>query len=103
MIKVSVLYPGGEGKTFDMDYYCNKHIPLLKELVGPALKNVQVDHGLAGMVPGSNADFMAIGHLHFESLESFQANFGPHMPVLMGDIPNFTNATPVGQISEVKM
>ena len=29
MIKVSVLYPNGEGKNFDMDYYCNQHVQLV--------------------------------------------------------------------------
>ena len=28
MIKVAILYPNGEGKTFDMDYYPIKHMPL---------------------------------------------------------------------------
>ena len=30
MIKVTVLYPAGDGKKFDMDYYTNKHIPMVK-------------------------------------------------------------------------
>ena len=34
MIKVTILYPGGEGKKFDMDYYTKKHFPLLKTLFG---------------------------------------------------------------------
>ena len=31
MIKVSVMYPNGEGKHFDMEYYVNTHIPLVEE------------------------------------------------------------------------
>jgi hypothetical protein len=27
MIKVSVLYPNSEGRTFDISYYCSKHMP----------------------------------------------------------------------------
>ena len=26
MIRVSVMYPSGEGKKFDYDYYVNKHM-----------------------------------------------------------------------------
>ena len=34
MIKVTVLYENTEGKKFDMAYYCDKHIPMLKHLDG---------------------------------------------------------------------
>ncbi|MFC2127662.1 hypothetical protein ACFLRU_04700 [Bacteroidota bacterium] len=43
MTKVSVLYPNGEGKTFDMVYYCEKHLPLVAGLLGDALKGATVD------------------------------------------------------------
>jgi uncharacterized protein (TIGR02118 family) len=48
MIKVSVLYPSGAGKTFDTAYYCNKHIPMVRQLLGAALKGVGVEQGIAG-------------------------------------------------------
>ena len=88
MIKVSVLYPNNEGSTFDIEYYCAKHMPIVREKLGAALKGVAVEHGLAGAAPGSPPPFLALGHLLFESLE---------------DIPNFTNTQPTIQISEVKM
>ena len=40
MIKLSVMYPTGEGKTFDMDYYLNKHIPLVGKLLGESNKEI---------------------------------------------------------------
>ena len=36
-----------------------------------------------------------------DSIEAFQAGFGPHAREIMGDIPNYTDQTPVIQISEV--
>ena len=38
MIKFSIFYPNEEGKTFDMDYYVNSHIPMIQEKLGGALK-----------------------------------------------------------------
>jgi hypothetical protein len=32
---------------------------------------------------------------------TFQRGFGPHAPEIMGDIPNYTDQTPLVQISEV--
>ncbi|TVZ57394.1 uncharacterized protein (TIGR02118 family) [Lutibacter sp. Hel_I_33_5] len=99
--KVSVLYPDGEGKTFDMDYYCNKHIPMVAELLGDAVKGATVEKGLAGGAPDSAAPFQAMGNIYFESVEAFQNSFGPHADKIMGDIPNYTNIEPIFQISEV--
>lgn len=101
MTKVSVLYPNGEGKNFDMDYYCNTHIPLVGKLLGDALKSATVEKGLAGGAPGSNAPFAGMGNMYFDSVEDFGNAFGPNAEEIMGDLPNFTNIEPIIQISEV--
>lgn len=101
MIKVSIIYPGGEDVKFDMDYFANKHVPMVGELLGDALKGGQIDEGIAGGEPGSAAPFVAMGHLLFESVESFQAAFGPVAEKIMGDIPNYSNVGPQIQISNV--
>ncbi len=103
MIKVSVLYASGEGKTFDMDYYVNKHMPMIGELLGAACKGISVDQGLGGRAPGSPAPFAAFGHMLFDSLADFQASFGPHAAAIRSDVANYTNIEPLLQISEVKM
>ena len=48
MIKVSVMYLYTAGARFDFDYFCNKHMPLVKALLGTACKGIAVDKGLAG-------------------------------------------------------
>ena len=103
MIKVSVFYPDREGSKFDMDYYCNSHIPMVREKLGPACKNVAVEHGIAGATPGSRPGFIAMGHLYFDSVEAFQKAFGPHADAIMRDIPNYTDIQPTIQFSEVKV
>lgn len=101
MIKVTVLYPSGDGKNFDMDYYCNKHMPMVEGLLGDTLKGVTVDKGLVGGTPDSPAPYAAMGNLFFDSIEAFQTAFGPHTDTLMADLPNYTNIEPILMISEV--
>jgi uncharacterized protein (TIGR02118 family) len=101
MIRVSVLYPQSGGK-FDWDYYLTKHVPLVREKLGKALKGVAIDQGVAGGTPGSAPSFAAMFHMNFDSVDAFQAAFGPHAKTLMADIPNYTKAQPQIQISEVK-
>ena len=103
MIKVSVFYPNEEGKRFDMGYYCNKHIPLVQQILGAACKRVAVEQGLGGAESGSRATYVAMGHLYFDSVEAFQTAFGPHAEAIMGDIPNYTDTQPTVQLSEVKI
>ena len=103
MIKVSVLYPSGEGNIFDMKYYLAKHIPLVRRLSGAALKKVEVEEGMGGLSAGSPPAYLAMGHLFFESVQAFQAAFEPHAATITGDIPNYTNTRPTIQISEVKL
>jgi uncharacterized protein (TIGR02118 family) len=103
MIKVSILYPNHEGSRFDMEYYCKKHIPMIRQKLGSALKGVAVDQGLRGTEPGIPATYIAMGHLYFASLEEFLTAFAPHAAEIRGDIPNYTDIQPIRQISEVKI
>ncbi len=103
MVKVSVFYPNRKGARFDIEYYCNRHMPLVQRLVGAALKGVSVEHGICGEGPGAPPTYVALGHLLFDSVEAFQGGFGPHVQEIMADIPNYTNTEPTIQISEVKL
>jgi len=103
MIKVSVLYPNNTDAKFDANYYCDSHIPMVREKLGDACKNVAVEIGICGVTPEASALYIAMGHLYFDSLEKFQESFGPHAEAIMGDAPNYTNVEPVIQISEVKI
>ncbi len=103
MIKVTVLYPNNAGTTFDMTYYTTKHMPMVKQKCGPACKSIAADLGIGGGEPGSKPTYIAIGHLTFESVDAFQKAFAPHAAAILGDIPNYTNAQPIIQISEIKL
>ena len=103
MIKVSVFYPNGEGNTFDMAYYCDKHIPMVKQLLGAACTNVGVEQGVAGGAPGELPTYLAMGHLYFDNVEDFITSFTPHAAAITADIANYTNTMPTVQISEIRI
>jgi uncharacterized protein (TIGR02118 family) len=101
MIKVSVMYPNGPDARFDEAYYRDRHMPMVKKLMGDCCKYYAVDKALAAGTAEANAPYIAMGHLFCESVDAFQAGFGPHTKEIMADIPNYTNQTPLIQISEV--
>src|SRR2546422_5731402 len=56
MIRISVLYPSSEGKKFDVNYYVNRHMKLVRERLGSfGLVRTEVDKGVAGGAPGAPA------------------------------------------------
>lgn len=101
MIKVSVMYPNTPGAKFNHDYYRDQHMPMVQAKMGSALKSYTVDKGLAGGAPGAPSTYVAMCHLFCDSVETFQAGFGPHAKAIMADVPNYTDIAPVMQISEV--
>src|SRR5262245_27511024 len=101
MIKVSVMYPGRSDARFDHGYYRTKHLPLIKSRMGAALKYYTIDKGLADGEGKPPSAYVAMCHLLCDSVEEYQSGFGPHAQEIRGDIPNFTDVTPIVQISEV--
>ena len=103
MIKVSILYAAGEVKKFDMDYYANKHIPLVHERLDSAgLIRSEVESGISSADPTVPAPFVAIGVLYFNTADEVHEGFKTHGRELMGDLVNFTDITPQVQISEIQ-
>ena len=100
-VKITIMYPNSEGKTFDMEYYKNQHMPMLADLFGDAMKGYKIDEGLSGRTPSDTIPFLAIGYLLFNSIEEYNAAFGPNAQQILGDIPNYTNIQPIVQISKV--
>ena len=93
MIKLSVSYPSGDGTTFDHDYYAAKHVPMCNSTFSPT--KTEIDKG----IDGPN---VAGVHFYFASMDALQAAMGsPKMGEIMADVANYTNITPVIQISEV--
>lgn len=101
MIKVSVMYPNEPGARFDHDYYRDTHMPMVQRKLGAACTHYTVDKGIAGGTPGSAPTYVGMCHIFSDSIESFQAGMGPHAAEIFADIKNYTDLSPVMQISEV--
>jgi len=101
VITVNVLYPNKDGATFDMNYYLTSHIPMLKRVLGSALKGCVVEQGLGGGAPGTKAEFAVLCHLRFDSVESYQQAIGPVAGQVRNDVANYASEAPIIQLSDV--
>jgi uncharacterized protein (TIGR02118 family) len=87
------MYPAGDGVTFDFDYYRTKHMEIVKKSGG--VVRTEVDQAV-------NGPYIAIGHFYFESAEALEAaSNAPTAGHAWADVPNFTNAQPVMQVSQI--
>lgn len=101
LIKISVMYPFAEGKTFNMEYYEAKHMPMVAGFLGSNLVKYTIEKGLASGIPNQPLPYMAIGIFYVKSLEDYQASIGPNRDAIRADFPNYTNIAPVILVSEV--
>ena len=101
MFKVSVMYPNQAGGRFDFEYYRTTHMALVeKHLKDFGLIKTSVEQGLSG---GGDqpAPYICIGHLYFESRHGYDQGIAKVGSILRGDILNFTDITPIRQVSEI--
>jgi uncharacterized protein (TIGR02118 family) len=102
MFKVSILYPSGEDKTFDMDYYEKKHMPMVAKFLGKNLRFYEIDKGISGRTPNDKAPFVAIGYFYINDVAEYNKAIAQNRDAVISDFKNYTNIQPVVQISEVK-
>jgi uncharacterized protein (TIGR02118 family) len=97
---MTVLYQNGPGVTFDFDYYRDKHLTLIMDLYGNAIKRFELRKPVtaAGTPPPAYA---AAVNFWVNDLAAFEAAGAKHSQTLINDVPNFTNTQPIIQNDEV--
>jgi uncharacterized protein (TIGR02118 family) len=101
LIKVSVMYPFAEGKTFNMEYYETKHMPMVAGFLGSNLVKYTIEKGVASGIPNQPLPYLAIGTFYVKSLSDYQAAIAPNRDAIRADFGNYTNVAPVILVSEV--
>ncbi|MBC9794425.1 EthD family reductase [Sinomicrobium weinanense] len=100
--KVAILYPNGENKTFDMNYYEKKHMPMMAGLLGDNLKFYEIDKGIAGRTDSDKVSFVAMGYFYINDVDEYNRVIAQNIDTVRNDIPKYTNIQPIIQISEIK-
>lgn len=101
LYKVTVLYPNGDGKTFDLDYYTKKHMPMVAGFIGNNLKFYEIEKGIAGRTPTDNVPYLAIGIFYVRDMAAYNESIAKNREAIISDFKNYTNIQPVVQVSEI--
>ena len=100
MVRIAVLYPNSDGASFDVRYYRDKHMKLVREKLDPlGMLGCEVDAGISGM-GDQPPPYLAIGYLFFETADQFHSAFAQVGEALVADVPNYTNIEPEILISD---
>ena len=102
MFKVAILYPNGDDKTFDMDYYEKKHMPMVAGFLGNNLKFYEIDKGITGRTTNDKPPFLAIGYFYINDVTEYNKAIAQNRDAVINDFKNYTNIQPVVQISEIR-
>ena len=76
-VSLQVLYPVGEGTTFDYDYYLGQHMAIVGDVMGEHIESTLVTKGLAGgpgVAAGSLCIFLGSDHFRFFSAWALLSN-----------------------------
>lgn len=105
MVRITIMYPNQPGKTFDYDYYLEKHIPWTAEVVSshPDFISISAEQGVSAAAPGSEPAYLAACHIMFATQKGFLESFMPRAAELQADVPNYTDIEPITQFSKVAM
>jgi uncharacterized protein (TIGR02118 family) len=96
---ITAIYPNVAGSRFDARHYTGDHTALARTLLGDhgliEIRTLLGTHALDGTPPA----FWAISEMVFTSREAFDAAMALHGDALFADLPNYTDVTPVLQVS----
>jgi uncharacterized protein (TIGR02118 family) len=85
-----------------MDYYENKHMPMVAGFLGKNLKFYEIDKGIAGRTPNDKVPYLAVGYFYVKDVAEYNKAIGRNSDAVISDFKNYTNIQPIIQISEVK-
>lgn len=98
MVRLNVLYPRRDGARFDTEYFVNRHLPLLHELLMPmGLAGLQAHAGEAeGAGPASA--YLMVASLDFPSMEDMRRAMSTHGATIAADAGRCTDIEPLVQV-----
>ena len=89
-IRVFVLYPAGEGKSFDAEYWLSSHYDLLANGVWSDAISIEFN------ICAPDSPYVAVAHVVFADETSLNAAASnPGMVAVAADIAKYTNIEPI--------
>lgn len=97
----TVLYPKGEGISFNFDYYRDHHLKTIMKLYKGLIDRFELRKGTPGP-DGSAPDYLAVISIYVADEKGFAAANDKYRDTLVADVPNFyPKGQPYIQVDEI--
>lgn len=98
---MSMLYPAGEGLTFDVDAFRDRHIPVLKTAYGAGLDRVEL-RVVPAPSPGMSAPpVLAAVSVWIKDVNKFVDGANAHSKEIAASMSSITASKPIAQFDKV--
>jgi hypothetical protein len=113
-ICMSMLYPAGEGLSFDADAFRDRHLALLKNAYGPSVERVElrqpppppapivVAEGETAPPPPAPPPILAAVSVYLASISEFVKRAGEHSKAIAADMGTITKSAPLVQYDVIE-
>ena len=103
MIRVLIQYPAAPDIRFDLPYYRDVHVPLVKRvMMSLGMLKGEWDEVLAHPASGGTAKYNVVSVQYWESLEAMERAYAsPETVPVAADVMKFYSGTPIRTISNV--
>ena len=98
---LTILYPAGEGVTFNADYYRDHHLTMIMKLYTTTIQRFELRKVAASPAGAPPAKYAAAINIWINDLPAFLENNQKHGKTMTDDVPNFTNGRPTIQFDKV--
>jgi uncharacterized protein (TIGR02118 family) len=98
---ITILYPAKDNEGFDHDFYRNRHAPLIKDILGPALHKLEVRKGANGP-DGGPPTWIAVISIWIADWDAYEKAMATRTQELLDEVPLFTKQMPMIQFDDVQ-
>jgi uncharacterized protein (TIGR02118 family) len=97
---ITVLYPAKGNDQFDFEFYRNRHIPLIEDILGKSLHRLELRRGQPSP-DGAPPTYIAIISIWIAHWPAYERAMAARAQELIDEVPLFTKVMPAIQTDEV--
>ena len=96
--RIAMMHPNHNDPRFDIDYYRNQHMSLVREKYAPyGLLDLEIDEAICKESKNSTA-YLVVGYMLFNSIKQFYQSYQAAGKDIVSDLSHFSDITSVVQI-----
>lgn len=98
---INILYPAKDNDGFDFKFYLDRHVPLIKDILGKSLHRIEVRKGASDQHGTGAPNYTCVISIWIADWPAYEKALAARAPELIAEVPLFTKVMPQIQTDEV--